>query len=251
MKTIDSISLSRMTNSTHDAFMTEVSNRAAANEKVSVQAAATVFIKKVAKENELIKISQRNELTAPIDDADELRDRLYIGYKSIVKGYTYMPEDDETHTAAAKLQQHIDDYKISTKDQYDRETSDIGNFITDLEAKFTAETATIGLTAVVAKLKAANDTVRTLLQQRDDQGPAIEEGALAAAREATDAAYASLTDRVAALNLVEGDDLYEQFIDETNRQIARIKTQTKAKTKKTDDTTPDTTTPDTTDATQE
>lgn len=230
MNQITTIKLSTLTNSAHDAFMTEIVNRATANEKVSTQVSATVLGKKAAKESELLKISQRNDLTAPIAEADRERDKYYIGYKSAVNGFTYMPEG-ELLTAAETLQQHIDDYKISTHAQLDKETSDLGNLIVDLEGKYATEVATLGLAKFVENMKAANDTVRTLLQQRDDEGPAIEAGALKAARAETDEAYKSLVIRINALWVTDYDDLYDQFISETNRQIARFKEQMKSKKK--------------------
>lgn len=235
MTQIDSINLSAMTNSTHNAFMGEINNRAAANEKMKGQAAYLVLAKKVAKEDELLKISQRNELTKPIAEADRLRDKYVIGYKSAVKGFMSMPEG-ELLDAAEKLQQHLDDYKINVQANLDAETSDLGNLLADLETKFTAEIATLGLGKFVENMKTANDTVRTLLQQRDDQGPAIAVGALKAARAETDDAYRSLVVRVNALWVVDYDDLYDQFICETNRQIARFKEQMKGRKSKKDTT---------------
>jgi len=233
MNQITTINLSALTNSAHDSFMKEVLNRATGNEKVAAQTATSVLGKKVAKEDELLKISQRNELTEPISVADKERDKYYLGYKNAVKGYLSMPEGDLL-TAAEKLQRHIDDYKIDPRSQLDKETSDLGNLITDLEGKFATEIATIGLTKFVENMKTANDNVRTLIQQRDDQGPAIEVGALKAARVDTDDAYRSLVMRVNALWITDYDDLYDQFISETNRQIARFKEQMKSRKKNTD-----------------
>lgn len=233
MNQINTINLSALTNSAHDSFMTEVYNRATANEKVAAQAATTVFGKKLATEGDLLKISQRNDLSEPISEADKERDKYYLGYKNAVKGYLSMPEGDLL-TAAKKLQQHLDDYKISTRVQLDKETSDIGNLIVDLEGKFATEIATIGLTKFVENMKTANDKVRALLQQRDDEGPAIAVGALKAARGETDDAYRNLVIRVNALWITDYDDLYDQFISETNRQIERFKTQMMSRKKSTD-----------------
>lgn len=233
MNQIKTINLSALTNSAHDSFMTEVNNRAKANEKVAAQPAASVLEDKVAEEDRLLKISQRNDLTAPIAAADHERDKYYLGYKSAVKGYLSMPEGDML-TAAEKLQQHIDDYKVDTRAQLDKETSDVGNLVDDLETKLAAEIATLGLTKFVQNMKTANDNVRTLLQQRDDQGPAIEVGALKAARAKTDNAYRNLVIRVNALWVTNYDDLYDSFISETNRQIERFKEQMKSRKKSAD-----------------
>lgn len=242
MNQINKINMSALSNSAHDAFVTEVNNRAKANEKVAAQSNYTVFANKVAKEDELLKISQRNDLTEPIREADKERDKYYLGYKNAVKSFLSMPAGDKL-TAAEKLQQHIDDYKIVQREQLDKQTSDMGNMVTDLETKFSAQIATLGLAAFVENMKTANDQVRTLLQQRDDQGPAIEVGALKAARAETDKAYNNLVIRINALWVTDYDDLYDKFISETNRQIARFKEQMKSrKTKKQTDETSDTTT---------
>ena len=53
--------------------------------------------------------------------------------------------------------------KINTAGQLDKETGLLVNFITDLEDKYSAQVAKLGLTAFVTNLKEANERVRMLL----------------------------------------------------------------------------------------
>ena len=99
-----------------------------------------------------MKISQKSLLTDEIAKADSDRDALYAGYKKAVEGFLAMPIADMAQ-AAKILSQHIKDYKINTADQLDKETGLLVNFISDLEDKYAAQVAKLGLTAFVTKLE--------------------------------------------------------------------------------------------------
>jgi hypothetical protein len=107
--------------------------------------------------------------------------------------------------AAKVLAQHIKDYKINTADQLDKETGLLVNFITDLENKYSAQVAKLGLTAFVTNMKEANERVRTLTLQRTNEKMGVSVGALKTARTASDNAYRVLVKMVNALALVFGE----------------------------------------------
>ena len=97
------------------------------------------------------------------------------------------------------------------------------NFITDLENKYSAQVAKLGLTAFVTNLKEANERVRTLTLQRTNEKIGITVGALKAARTASDDAYRALVKMVNALALVYGEKDYTAFIDYANTEITHYK----------------------------
>lgn len=125
--------------------------------------------------------------------------------------------------AAKILSQHIKDYKINTADQLDKETGLLVNFISDLEDKYAAQVAKLGLTAFVTNLKEANERVRTLTLQRTNEKISITVGALKTARTASDDAYRALVKMVNALALVFGEKDYTAFIDYVNTEITHYK----------------------------
>ena len=224
MKEIYDINIQRMNNGAHFTFVSNILARAEADTAVKGKASELVsnFKAAVAAEDEALKISQKSLLTDEIAKADSDRDALYAGYKKAVEGFLAMPIADMAQ-AAKILSQHIKDYKINTADQLDKETGLLVNFISDLEDKYAAQVAKLGLTAFVTNLKEANERVRTLTLQRTNEKIGITVGALKTARTASDDAYRALVKMVNALALVFGEKDYTAFIDYVNTEITRYK----------------------------
>ena len=224
MKEIYDINIQRMNNGAHFTFVSNILARAEADTAVKGKASELVsnFKTAVSAEDEALKISQKSLLTDEIAKADSNRDALYAGYKKAVEGFLAMPIADMAQ-AAKVLAQHIKDYKINTADQLDKETGLLVNFISDLEDKYAAQVAKLGLTAFITNLKEANERVRTLTLQRTNEKIGITVGALKAARTASDDAYRALVKMVNALALVYGEKDYTAFIDYANTEITHYK----------------------------
>ena len=224
MKEIYDINIQRMNNGAHFTFVSNILARAEADTTVKGKASELVsnFKAAVTAEDEALKISQKSLLTDEIAKADSDRDALYAGYKKAVEGFLAMPIADMAQ-AAKILSQHIKDYKINTADQLDKETGLLVNFISDLEDKYAAQVAKLGLTAFVTNLKEANERVRTLTLQRTNEKIGITVGALKTARTASDDAYRALVKMVNALALVFGEKDYTAFIDYVNTEVAHYK----------------------------
>ena len=224
MKEIYDINIQRMNNGAHFTFVSNILARAEADTAVKGKAADQVNNLKaaVSAEDEALKISQKSLLTDDITKADSDRDALYAGYKKAVEAFLAMPIADMAQ-AAKVLAQHIKDYKINTADQLDKETGLLVNFISDLEDKYAAQVAKLGLTAFVTNLKEANERVRMLTLQRTNEKMGVTVGALKAARTASDDAYRALVKMVNALALVYGEKDYTAFIDYANTEITHYK----------------------------
>ena len=224
MKEIYDINIQRMNNGAHFTFVSNILARAEADTTVKGKASELVsnFKAAVAAEDEALKISQKSLLTDDIAKADIDRDSLYAGYKKAVEAFLAMPIADMAQ-AAKVLAQHIKDYKINTAGQLDKETGLLVNFITDLEDKYSAQVAKLGLTAFVTNLKEANERVRMLTLQRTNEKMGVTVGALKAARTASDDAYRALVKMVNALALVFGEKDYTAFIDYVNTEVTHYK----------------------------
>ena len=224
MKEIYDINIQRMNNGAHFTFVSNILARAEADTAVKGKAAELVsnFKAAVSAEDEALKISQKSLLTDDIAKADIDRDALYAGYKKAVEAFLAMPIADMAQ-AAKVLAQHIKDYKINTAGQLDKETGLLVNFITDLEDKYSAQVAKLGLTAFVTNLKEANERVRMLTLQRTNEKMGVTVGALKAARTASDDAYRALVKMVNALALVFGEKDYTAFIDYVNTEVTHYK----------------------------
>lgn len=241
MKEIYDINIQRMNNGAHFTFVSNILARAEADTAVKGKASELVsnFKVAVAAEDEALKISQKSLLTDDIAKADIDRDALYAGYKKAVEAFLAMPVADMAQ-AAKVLAQHIKDYKINTAGQLDKETGLLVNFITDLEDKYSAQVAKLGLTAFVINLKEANERVRMLTLQRTNEKMGVTVGALKAARTSSDDAYRALVKMVNALALVFGEKDYTAFIDYVNTEVTHYKREVigqKAKAPSTSDST--------------
>ena len=224
MKEIYDINIQRMNNGAHFTFVSNILARAEADTAVKGKASELVsnFKAAVNAEDEALKISQKSLLTDDIAKADIDRDALYAGYKKAVEAFLAMPIADMAQ-AAKVLAQHIKDYKINTAGQLDKETGLLVNFITDLEDKYSAQVAKLGLTAFVTNMKEANERVRTLTLQRTNEKMGVTVGALKTARIASDDAYRALVKMVNALALVFGEKDYTAFIDYVNTEVTHYK----------------------------
>jgi uncharacterized membrane protein YgcG len=224
MKEIYDINIQRMNNGAHFTFVSNILARAEADTAVKGKASELVsnFKTAVNAEDEALKISQKSLLTDDIAKADIDRDALYAGYKKAVEAFLAMPIADMAQ-AAKVLAQHIKDYKINTAGQLDKETGLLVNFITDLEDKYSAQVAKLGLTAFVINLKEANERVRMLTLQRTNEKMGVTVGALKAARTSSDDAYRALVKMVNALALVYGEKDYTAFIDYVNTEVTHYK----------------------------
>ena len=228
-------------NSVAELRVSNILARAEADTAVKGKASELVsnFKVAVAAEDEALKISQKSLLTDDIAKADIDRDALYAGYKKAVEAFLAMPIADMAQ-AAKVLAQHIKDYKINTAGQLDKETGLLVNFITDLEDKYSAQVAKLGLTAFVTNLKEANERVRMLTLQRTNEKMGVTVGALKAARTSSDDAYRALVKMVNALALVFGEKDYTAFIDYVNTEVTHYKREVigqKAKAPSTSDST--------------
>ena len=121
--------------------------------------------------------------------------------------------------------------------QLERETFLIVNLTDDCEKKYAAEVQKLGLKPYVEALKAANEKVKQLLDDRNNSRVSQTAGALRTARRASDAAYLWLARVVNSLVVLDnGTAKCDAFIDYMNVIIKRYKEQVLTSKKHTDDT---------------
>ncbi len=239
MKEITSISLDRLNNGAHFTFVTNVLTKAEADTKVSNRVAPLIltFKNAVKKEEEALITSKKSLLSDKIAETDHWRDTLYSGYKKGLSGFKDFPVEEQA-TAYKVLWQHVKDYNINPKDQLDKETGLLINFINDLQTKLAPHVATLGLTVLVEKLKDANEQLRNLTASRTEEISHRETGALRNARLQTDEAYKNIVRTINAVVLLEGEADYIPFIDYMNTEITHYKREVIYRRKTSTDSTP-------------
>ena len=154
-------------------------------------------------EDEAFKRYRDSELTDPLKAADEERDKLYASLRDTVKAYAKFPIA-ETAQHAEPLLRVIKNYKIKTSENYMKESGLIDNMLQDL-FQYRTQLRRLGLEILADRLKTANDRVRQLLTERNDERSAQIMGELKAAREATDRAYLTLVRLTNAYALLNPD----------------------------------------------
>ena len=223
---INTISLPRLNNGAHieyaSVILASVQSQLQTEAEPLIAGRIAAFAEAVAAEERALKISAKSLVTDGIEKADDDRCALYIGYKKAVAGFRNVT-DTGIAQAVKVLNQHISDYAIKVKSQRDQKTGLLAHFIDDLEGKYADHVAALGLTVIVNCMKEANERIRTLIRQRNNERMGIAVGALRKARVKTDAAYHDLIDMVNALAFVNGGAAYEPFIDYVNTEIARYK----------------------------
>lgn len=228
MKKINPIDTHSLTNGAHYNFMeaiyTNLNSILLYGEKLSTELPA--FKTALDNEDAVLVLSRKSNKTDEIANADKARDNAYVGYKYTVKGFTYLGSGAQ-YEAAKVLSQHLTDYQIDTKMSLSRQTGLMTNFIEDLEATYSEQIESLGLTPFVTMMKDGNEKVKAGLQSRDSERAGQSKAAMLSARTDTDAAYQSIVDKINALYLVDTTNTneYVTTIDEINAQIKHYKEQ--------------------------
>lgn len=243
MAEIKTITLGAMNNGAHFTYMTNILNRAEADEHVKVDAATQVADLKaaLAVEDKYFKTSDKNLKTDLIAAADAERDKLCRNYLKTLKALMNMPDETIANSAKALVQMFID-YELDPDAQLDKQTGILLNMVGDWEGKHAQDVTNTNTGKFVELIKAANEKVHSLMVERSDEQKEIPVGALKSARKQTDIAYRALIKMVNALIMINGDTDYADFVKFLNYEIKRYKekvlNQKIAKGTKPDDTTP-------------
>ena len=200
---IDQISIARAANAPHYEYMTTFGKRTA---ELPVdhelwRKGKDEFDTAFKAEDEAFKRYRDSELTDPLKAADEERDKLYASLRDTIKAYAKFPIA-ETAQHAEPLLKVIKNYKITTRENYMKESGLIDNMLQDL-LQYERQLNRLGLLIVANQLKAKNDEVRQLIAQRNEERMEQVLGELKAARAVSDVAYAAVvmfTNAYALLN---------------------------------------------------
>ena len=224
MVEIKTLSVGLMNNGAHFTYMTNVLNRAEADEHVKVDAATQVADLKaaLAVEDKYFKTSDKNLKTDIIAAADAERDKLCRNYLKTLKALMNMPDETIANSAKALVQMFID-YEFDPDAQLDKQTGILLNMVADWEGKHAQDVTNTNTGKFVELIKAANEKVHSLMVERSDEQKEIPVGALKSARKQTDIAYRALVKMVNALIMVNGEENYADFVKFLNYEIKRYK----------------------------
>lgn len=200
---IDQISIARAANAAHYEYLDTVRKRTEETrlENELWKKAVEEFRDAFDKEDEAFKRYRASDHTSALQKADEERDKLYASLRDTIKAYAKFPIA-ETAQHAEPLLKVIKNYKITTRENYMKESGLIDNMLQDL-LQYERQLNRLGLLIVANQLKAKNDEVRQLIAQRNEERMEQVLGELKAARAVSDVAYAAVvmfTNAYALLN---------------------------------------------------
>ena len=200
---IDQISIARAANAAHYEYLDTVRKRTEETrlENELWKKAVEEFREAFEKEDKAFKQYRASDHTSALQKADEESDKLYASLRDTIKAYAKFPIA-ETAQHAEPLLKVIKNYKITTRENYMKESGLIDNMLQNMQA-YTTQLRRLGLLIVANQLKAKNDEVRQLIAQRNEERMEQVLGELKAARAVSDVAYAAVvmfTNAYALLN---------------------------------------------------
>jgi len=219
---IEKIKSTNLRNDEYFQFHTEFRNLVSKHgaEALKIRGLFEAYLPLFERMDEAFKKINKSAITKQIQDADKARDEIWRG---LVKANAAALHDfdPEAREAARKLQIVLDTYGNLAKKPINEQTSAVYNIIQDLYAKYSADMETVGLTRWAEELKARNEALSVLMEERFEETALRTDIVLREARGELDKAYRAITVRIEALAEVEGAGAYEMFIKTLNAVVSK------------------------------
>lgn len=180
------------------------------------------FVSAVGAVDEAFKLSRASDYSKKIADEDTRRDNLYKSLVSQVKMYMKFDFDKEMQEAAELLWNIIKKYNVNPDENYSEESGKLQQMLQELKRNYQAELRLkkLGLETLVTQLDTANEAVRTMMSQRNDERMYQQKAALATARKEADAAYHDMVAMLNAAALMDDDEArFDELISQVNELI--------------------------------
>jgi hypothetical protein len=189
---------------------------------VKVEPVYTSYKDSVTAVDDAYKLSRASDFTQKIADEDDRRDNLYRQLVNLLKMFKRFGYDTEKKAAADYLWSIVKKYGVDPGENYSEESSKLQQMLQELQADTLAgqHLTLLGLDSLITQLNTANEQVRTLMGQRNDERMLIEKAALANARERADQAYRDLILFLNASAVLDDDaHRFDALIQQVNELI--------------------------------
>ena len=184
----------------------------------------------IMQEVELNNAQQDTELTAKMQQLDDDRDALLSQLFSTIRNNRRSPVK-ALREPAERLMKLVDSYKGIQREVLQAESLHVNGLLMDL-AKQSADTAALGLTAVIAMLKTTNDEFEQLELKRVDGTDKSGLSSTSALRPLTDEAFYEVRGNVEAAfyyaTTATDKQMIATLVDNINAMLARYATSRKA-----------------------
>ncbi|MDR2038444.1 MAG: DUF6261 family protein [Bacteroidales bacterium] len=159
---------------------------------------------------EALKIIRKNAATEQMAEADNARDSLFRGFADSVKSY-HNHFDGTRREAAGRLQIILDQYGDIARMPYNQETTSINNFLQDIYIR-ADEVDILRLSDLASQLDTENKAFDALMKDHDDETAVSTSQHMKEVRVEADRCYCDVLDRIDALILINGEEVYAPFV---------------------------------------
>jgi hypothetical protein len=195
-------------NDEHFQFCTDFINlvNSVGAAKLKVQTQFKAFVDLNREEDEALKKITKSALTEKIAEADHARDEVFRGLTEANRAALnhFTPAVRE---AAKRLQIVFDTYGNVARKPVAEESSALYNLIHEVTGHHADDMETLNLGGWIVELDRLNNAVQELMSERYDENASRTSLVLKEVRAREDEAYRTITERIDALRIVEGDEI--------------------------------------------
>lgn len=199
-------------------------------ETLKLKAVGTEFINAFHSFDKSVKQANKTVLTEKILKTDDIRDKILVGFKSVISGMILFPKEDVAE-AATVISILVDKYGKNIQEMGQRnETGIIHNLIDDLKSDKHKQQVTVAkLDDWVVELEKANIDFENLYIQRSEEQSEFVVGLAKKERENLQNAFEKLCRNIEAYATIEGEAAYKPLANKINEEVQKAQQNVKAR----------------------
>jgi hypothetical protein len=216
------LDLKSLRNEEHCQFYTDSAAVIAKHqaEALLVKAEYESFLKCQIDEHALLELMTKSFATESLTEHNAKRNRLYRGL--ILAIDTGLHHYDTAIVAVAeRLKIVLKEYGNITRKTNNAESAALSKLTTEAKSIYAKEFETLGLSAWITHLEAANNEFQEVMHRRYEESASKSEGNMKDARMAADAAYTALCNKIDAYKLISNETKYDAVIKAMNAVIEK------------------------------
>lgn len=212
--------LSRFSNEEHFKFHTDANGLIQSFTAATLMIAAeyVTFSALLVDEEQALNFVRKSTISDLMHDADEVRDNTLDGMDDAIKSKLKHFNAD-VRNAATRIKVMRDTVGNITLKSYDKESGAIIKLLSDLKGSYAADVATANIGEWVTELEANQNAFDALTIDRYDEKDAKTVLRMKQVRVEMDAAYRTITEKLNALIIVNGEATYAPFVSKLNLRI--------------------------------
>ncbi len=168
------------------------------------------------------KPNRINSFTEVRKTTDKVAKNLYSGIWYYIKGITYHP-DSEMQRIAKKVFNIIQKYEINSNTSYVHRYPRLGTLISELKELSAQERTALNIDAWIVAISQAHDNFVAATERAMDEKSQQKVGIIRTLRKETQTAYYDFVKYINAGVMINGEEPYTDFIDNTNVLAAEYK----------------------------